>query len=131
MSDAAPEKQPERPRSAAGTVAAGIFASRIVGFVREAVVAFFLGVGAHTDVFQAAFRAPNLLQNLLGEGTISAAFIPVYRRMIQEGPDAASGRFAGASASTLLLVGSLLVLPGLLLARAGVSMPVAGYVGAA
>src|SRR5690625_7884191 len=94
MADAAPEKHPERPRSAAGTVAAGIFASRIVGFVREAVVAFFLGVGAHTDVFQAAFRAPNLLQNLLGEGTISAAFIPVYSRMIQEGREEEAGRFA-------------------------------------
>src|SRR5690625_1664552 len=129
MADAAPEKHPERPRSAAGTVAAGIFASRIVGFVREAVVAFFLGVGAHTDVFQAAFRAPNLLQNLLGEGTISAAFIPVYSRMIQEGREEEAGRFAGAIFSILLVVVSILVLLGILLARPIVSILVPGYVG--
>src|SRR5690606_31817597 len=64
-------------RSAAGTVAAGIFTSRIVGFVRERAFAHFFGVGVHADVLQVAFRLPNLLQNLLGEGTISAAFIPI------------------------------------------------------
>src|SRR5690625_4101595 len=129
MADAAPEKHPERPRSAAGTVAAGLFASRLVGFVRRAVVAFFLGGGAHTDVFQAAVRAPNLLQNLLGEGTISAAFIPVYSRMIQEGREEEAGRFAGAIFSILLVVVSILVLLGILLARPIVSILVPGYVG--
>ena len=129
MADASPEKHPEAPRSAAGTVAAGILASRIVGFVREAVVAFFLGVGAHTDVFQAAFRAPNLLQNLLGEGTISAAFIPVYSRMIQEGREEEAGRFAGAIFSILLVLVAVLVLLGILLARPIVTILVPGYVG--
>lgn len=117
----------ETGKSAAGTVAIGIFASRIVGFVREAVVAFFFGVGAHSDVFQAAFRAPNLLQNLLGEGTISAAFIPVYSRMLAEGREKDAGRFAGAIFSILFVLVSALVLLGILLARPLTLILVPGY----
>src|SRR5690554_7551242 len=101
---------PGERKSSAGTVASGIFASKIFGFVREAVVAFFFGIGAHTDVYQAAFRAPNLLQNLLGEGTISAAFIPVYSRMLAEGREEDAGRFAGAIFSLLVVFVSALVL---------------------
>lgn len=113
--------------SAAGTVAIGIFISRIVGFVREAVVAFFFGIGAHTDVFQAAFRAPNLLQNLLGEGTISAAFIPVYSRMIAEGRHEDAGRFAGAVFALLFVFVSLLVILGVVFARPLVTILIPGY----
>ncbi|MFW5972385.1 MAG: lipid II flippase MurJ, partial [Bacteroidota bacterium] len=115
-------------KSSAGTIASGIFASRIMGFVREAAVAFYFGIGAHTDVFQAAFRAPNLLQNLLGEGTISAAFIPVYSRMLAEGREEDAGRFAGAVFTILLVLVSGLVLLGILLARPLVAILVPGYV---
>ena len=78
------EEASEPRRSRARTVAAGIFSSRILGLIREAVVTNFLGLTAHADVLQAAFRAPNVLQNLLGEGSISAAFIPVYSRFLKE-----------------------------------------------
>src|SRR5690554_1413288 len=53
--------------SAAALVAAGILSSRLIGFVRERATAYFFGVGPHADVFRVALRAPNLLQNLLGE----------------------------------------------------------------
>jgi putative peptidoglycan lipid II flippase len=109
-------------------VAFGIFVSRIVGFVREAVVAFFFGIGAHTDVFQAAFRAPNLLQNLLGEGTISAAFIPVYSRMLAQGRHEDAGRFAGAVFALLFVFVSFLVILGVVLARPLVTVLVPGYI---
>ena len=56
-------------------VAAGILLSRLAGLVREQTVAFFFGVGPHADALTAALRVPNALQNLLGEGTLSAAFI--------------------------------------------------------
>ena len=59
-------------------VAAGIFLSRIAGLVREIAISGYLGVGAAADAFKAALRIPNLLQNLLGEGVLSASFIPVY-----------------------------------------------------
>jgi putative peptidoglycan lipid II flippase len=125
--DSAPEAPAPRG-SAAATVAIGIFVSRIVGFVREAVVAFFFGIGAHTDVFQAAFRAPNLLQNLLGEGTISAAFIPVYSRMLAEGREEEAGRFAGAVFALLFVFVSVLVIIGVLAARPLVSILIPGYI---
>ena len=123
-----PASDPTPRRSHAGTVAAGILSSRIFGLAREAIVLYFFGIGAHTDVFQAAFRAPNLLQNLLGEGTISAAFIPVYSRMLEEGRTDDAGRFAGAVFGLLVAVMSVLVLLGIALARPIVSVLVFGWV---
>ena len=123
-----PEIDSTPRRSHAGTVAAGILSSRIFGLAREAIVLYFFGIGAHTDVFQAAFRAPNLLQNLLGEGTISAAFIPIYSRMLEEGRAKDAGRFAGAVFGLLIAVMSTLVLLGIALARPIVSVLVFGWV---
>jgi len=94
--------------SAAGSVAAGILASRVLGLVREKAVTYFFGVGAFLDVFQLAMRGANLLNNLLGEGTLSASFIPVYSRMIEEGRERDAGRFAGAILG-LLVVGAVVV----------------------
>ena len=68
-------------RSAA-LVAAGIFLSRIVGFVRERVFAHYFGNSAAADAVRAALKIPNLIRNLLGEGTLSASFIPVYARLV-------------------------------------------------
>ena len=102
---------------AASLVAIGIFASRIAGFVRQAVVAYFFGVGPHADVLAAAFKGPNVLQNLLGEGTLSAAFIPVYSRMLEAGREREAGRYAGAIFGLLLAVTAGVVLLGLLLAK--------------
>ena len=53
--------------------------------LRESTFAHYFGVGAHADAFTAALRAPNALQNLLGEGALSAAFIPIYSRLLAEG----------------------------------------------
>ncbi len=107
----------ERRESAAGLVAGGIFLSRIIGFIRERAIGYFFGVGAHADVFRVALRAPNLLQNLLGEGTISAAFIPIYSRMLEEGRPEDAGRFAGAVLGLLVALVAVLVTVGVLLAE--------------
>lgn len=103
--------------SRAKLVAVGILSSRLMGFVRERATAYFFGAGEHADVFRVALRAPNLLQNLLGEGTMSAAFIPVYSRMLQDGRPDAAGRFAGAIFGLLLAVVAVLVIGGILLAE--------------
>lgn len=115
------------PRSAAGTVAAGIFTSRLIGFVRERAVAHFFGVGAHADVLQVAFRGPNILQNLLGEGTISAAFIPIYSRMIEAGRADEAGRFAGAIFGLLVALAAALSLVGIVLAEPIVAIFTPGF----
>jgi len=70
---------------AASRVAAGIFVSRVLGLVRESVFAHYFGNGALADAWRAGLRIPNIVQNLLGEGSLSASFIPVYARLLEEG----------------------------------------------
>lgn len=100
----------------ASLVAAGILLSRLSGLVREVVTAGFLGVGMAADAFKAALRIPNLLQNLLGEGVLSASFIPVYARLVDTDEEEA-GKTAGAVAGLLAAVVSVLVVVGMVAAR--------------
>ncbi len=108
-------------------VAAGILSSRLLGLVREGAVAFVFGAGAHGDVFGAVMRGPNLLQNLLGEQTLSASFIPVYSRMLEEGREEDAGRLAGAMFGLLLAAASALALVGVLLAAPIVTLFAPGF----
>ena len=96
----------------AGLVAAGILISRILGFARDAVLAHVLGTSTEQGALRAALRIPNLLQNLFGEGALSASFIPVYARLRTEGRDAEAVRVAGAVFTLLALLSSILVLVG-------------------
>src|SRR5215467_12543483 len=91
-------------------VAAGILISRLVGLVRQGVFAKYFGLSNAGDAFTAAFRVPNLLQNLFGEGVLSASFIPVYAKLLAQDDEQESGRVAGAVGAILALVSSLLVL---------------------
>src|SRR5512134_1871805 len=96
---------PSRRTSAASfLIGAGIFLSRVLGLVRERVIAMFFGTGLHADVFAAAMRLPNVLQNLLGEGTLSASFIPVYSELLGQGRTREAGRVAGAAFGLLLAI---------------------------
>src|SRR5688572_29459453 len=106
--------EPKRKSSASFLVAAGIFLSRIAGLVRQRVFAHYFGNSEAADAFGAAFRIPNLLQNLFGEGVLSASFIPVYARLLAEGDDEEAGRLAGAVVALLTLVTAVLVLAGVL-----------------
>ncbi|MGH9379296.1 MAG: murein biosynthesis integral membrane protein MurJ [Thermoanaerobaculia bacterium] len=108
-------------------VAGGIFLSRIFGFLRDAATAFFFGAGPHADVFRTVLRLPNLLQNLLGEQTLSAAFIPGLSRMVEEGRREDARRFAGAVLGLLVAVAAGLALLGVLAARPLVILFSAGY----
>jgi putative peptidoglycan lipid II flippase len=127
----------EPSRSAGGSprqrgalhVGLGILASRLAGFVRDRTIGHFFGLGPHADVFRTALRGPNLLQNLLGEGSISASFIPVYTRLLREGRDEEARRFAGAAFGLLGAVAAALSLAGALLARPIVALLAAGFVG--
>ena len=122
------ESGPSSRQSHAGTVAAGILSSRILGLVRQATASYFFGIGAHTDVYEAALRGPNLLQNLLGEGTISAAFIPIYSRLLDEGRPREAGHFAGAIFGLLVAAAATLVLLGIALAEPLVSILTPGFI---
>lgn len=100
------------PRRGALDVAAGIFASRIVGLVRERIFAHYFGNSAAADAFKAAQKIPNFLQNLFGEGVLSASFIPVYARLLSEKCEVEADRVAGVIATLLAIVTSILALIG-------------------
>jgi putative peptidoglycan lipid II flippase len=111
-------------------VAAGILLSRVVGLVRERVFGFYFGVTDEADAFRAAFRIPNLLQNLFGEGVLSASFIPAYASLVADGDREEATRVAGAVFSILALVVSSTVLAGVLAAPVLVDLIAAGFPGA-
>jgi len=110
-------------------VAAGIFLSRIAGLVRESVFAGYFGTSLYADVFKAASRMPNFLQNLLGEGTLSASFIPVYAELLHEGKKEEAGRVAGAMFSLLLAIAGALALLGIVAAPLFTSLFLPGFEG--
>ena len=95
-------------------VAAGILLSRILGLIRNRVFAHYLGTSDAADAFNAAFRIPNVLQNLFGEGVLSASFIPVYAGLQARGETREARETAGAVAALLGLAVSVLVLVGVL-----------------
>lgn len=105
-----------RPESSGGKAliaAAGIFLSRIAGLVRQRVLAYYLGASLSAAAFQAALRIPNFLQNLLGEGVLSASFIPVYSGLLAEGKREEADRVAGAVFGLLALATAVLCAAGM------------------
>ncbi|MBA3341408.1 MAG: murein biosynthesis integral membrane protein MurJ [Gemmatimonadaceae bacterium] len=119
----------DRSRSSAFLVGAGILLSRIAGLIRQKIFAYYFGAGLAADAFNAAFRIPNLLQNLFGEGVLSASFIPEYAGLVARKEEEESGRLAGAVLAALALVASVLVLVGVLLAPALVALIAPGFTG--
>jgi len=103
----------DRGRHAA-VVATGILLSRIAGLIRDRVFAHYFGNSEAADAFRAAFRIPNFLQNLFGEGVLSASFIPVYANLLARGFREEADRVAAAVFSLLSLFVSCLVLIGIL-----------------
>jgi putative peptidoglycan lipid II flippase len=97
-------------------VGAGIFVSRVFGFVRERFVAHYFGSTDFADAWRAALRLPNVVQNLLGEGTLSASLIPSYAALIEQGKTEEAGKFAGAALGLLALLAGAVSLIGVLVA---------------
>ncbi|HEY7612110.1 MAG TPA: murein biosynthesis integral membrane protein MurJ [Gemmatimonadales bacterium] len=110
-------------------VAAGILLSRIIGLVRNRVFAHYFGTSAAADAFNAAFRIPNFLQNLFGEGVLSASLIPVYAGLRARGSSRDAAAVATAVAALLALTVSLLVLGGILLAPWLIDLIAPGFEG--
>jgi putative peptidoglycan lipid II flippase len=116
-------------RKHSSLVAAGIGVSRLSGLARDAALAFFLGANVGADAFRAALRIPNFLQNLLGEGVLSASFIPTYSRLLEAGREQEAGRVAGAVLGLLSLVTGVLVLLGVVFARPLTMLITPGFTG--
>ncbi len=95
-------------------VGAGILISRIVGLARQRVFAHYFGTSAAGDAFSAAFRIPNFLQNIFGEGALSASFIPVYAKLLAHDDEKEANHVANAVLGLLALAVSVIVLTGVL-----------------
>jgi putative peptidoglycan lipid II flippase len=125
-----PARRAEHTGRFAALVAAGILLSRLFGLVRERFLSHYLGLGPAADAFNAAFKIPNSLQNLFGEGVLSASFIPVYARLLAQGDEKEATRVANAVGTLLALTMSVLVLLGILAAPVLVDVIALGFEGA-
>jgi putative peptidoglycan lipid II flippase len=95
------------------------------------VFAHYFGLESDAaDAFNAAFRIPNFLQNLFGEGALSASFIPVYASLIASGKQRDADRVAGAVAALLGLAVAILVLAGVATTPALIAAIAPGFTGA-
>lgn len=109
-SESAPDPSGSR---GAVVVFAGILISRLLGLVRTTLFARYFGLGVEADAFNAAFKIPNIVRNLLGEGTLSASFVPVYSRLLAKSDDRGARALASAVLGFLLLGVSVLTLVGI------------------
>jgi putative peptidoglycan lipid II flippase len=101
---------------AAGIVGGATLLSRVFGFLRDMIVAQFFGAGTATDAFFVAFRIPNLLRRLVGEGALTASFIPVYTEYIAQRPPEEGREFVRAAFWVLTFFLLVLTAAGILLA---------------
>lgn len=110
--------------SGSNRAAAGIGLSRVLGLVREILIGATLGVTPAAEAFRVAMRIPNIVQNLLGEGSLSASFIPVYARLIEDRQEAEARRVAGGVLG--LLTAAIVIVVALIVLFAG---PIIGVLG--
>lgn len=121
-----------RSRQALGAssrVAFGILVSRLTGLIRERVIGHFFGISAVADAFRAAIRIPNLLNNLFGEGVLSASFVTVYSKLRALEKDEEAKHVAAAVFGLLSVVCSVLVLVGVSLTPVLIDVIAPGFKG--
>jgi putative peptidoglycan lipid II flippase len=92
-----------------GAMAAATLTSRLLGMVREMVYARFMGVGWVTDAFVLAFQIPNLFRRLLGEGTLTAAFIPIFKEKEKLHGETEMWRASNAVLSALVIAATVVI----------------------
>lgn len=101
---------------AAGVVGAATLASRVLGYVRDMVMSWAFGTSLAADVFYVAYRIPNLLRELLAEGSMSAAFIPVFTETLTKESKESARRLANAVFARLLVILVVLTVLGIIFA---------------
>ena len=112
---------------AAGVVGAATLVSRIFGYVRDMVLASFFGAGMTADAFIAAFRIPNLLRRLFGEGSLSIAFVPVFTETMVKGTREDGLRLAACSLKLLLICLSVVAVVGVVIAPTLIQIVAPGF----
>src|SRR5438034_10006895 len=89
---------------AAAVLIVTVLASRVLGFVRDAVIAALFGATGATDAFYAAFTIPDVLNYLVAGGTLSITFIPIYTRYLAAGDDTEGNHIFSIISTTMTLV---------------------------
>src|SRR5580700_725764 len=92
-----------------GAMAAATMTSRILGMAREVVYAGFMGAGMVASAFILAFQIPNLFRRLLGEGALTASFIPIFKEKERTGTEAEMWRAANAVISGLVIAATVVI----------------------
>src|SRR6266436_4100277 len=111
----------------ASVITAATILSRIFGFIRDSRVAFLLGAGTAADAYTTAYRIPNLLRRLVGEGAVSAAFIPVFSRYLAEDKKDEAWEFANTMLTVITLFLVLFTIAGILLSPLIVRLFASGF----
>lgn len=102
---------------AAGIMVVAVFLSRVLGLVRESIIAAQFGQSAATDVYQAAFKIPDLLYFMIAGGALSSAFVPVFTDYLTRGKEEEAWRIYSTVASLMGLVITVFIIIGEVLAR--------------
>ena len=102
---------------AAGIVSAITLLSRMLGLVRDAVIAARLGAGYFSDCFNIAFEIPNLARRVLGEGSLSAFIVPVYSRTRKEESEEAGWRFVSNALNVFIILTLILTILGMIFSK--------------
>lgn len=116
---------------AAGVMSAATFISRVLGYIRDMIFAFYFGATGVSDTFFAAFRIPNLLRELFAEGSMSAAFIPVLTEYRQKQGEGEASRLVKITFTFILVVVGLVCVLGVLFSPAIVTVIAPGFLGSA
>jgi putative peptidoglycan lipid II flippase len=101
----------------AGVIGIATMTSRVLGLVREQVLAFYFGAGDAMDAFNVAYRVPNLVRDLFAEGAMSAAFVPTFAKRLAGSPRESSWHLANSVINALIAVTGLVVLAGIVFAE--------------
>ena len=118
----------DRVQRGARLVGAGIIVSRVAGLVRQRLFSHYFGLGPESDAYTSASKIPNVLRNLLGEGAISASFIPVYSAALARGDEKGARALANALLGLLIGVVAGLTLIGIATCPTGKKLLGGGFV---
>ena len=113
---------------AAGIMSAATFISRILGFARDMIFAFYFGASGISDTFFQAFKIPNLLRELLAEGSMSSAFVPVLTEYRQKHGEVEAVRLVKIAFTFILVVVGLICILGIIISPAIVAVVSPGFV---
>lgn len=117
-----------RVTKAAGVVGSATLLSRIFGFIRDVVIAWFFGAGLVSDAFFVALRIPNLLRRLFAEGSLSAAFIPVFTEYLTKRGKDEAFRMARSAIRLLSVLLVAITVAGILLSPIIIRLIAPGFV---